>query len=244
MDMSDDEVTFSTVWGVCDENLFDKTIKECDESYRKNKPFFNLIMTTSNHRPYKYPELRIDIKSGTGREGAVKYTDYAIGKFINDAKQKRWFDNTIFVIMADHCASCAGREELNVRKYHIPLIIYAPAILKPQVVSKLCSQVDVAPTILDIMNWSYDSYFFGKSIFDMKPDQERAFIANYQKLGLLKNNELVILSPQKKSNLYTVDLKNYFIKQNNNFSLKKNMENLAICYYQSAYDLFNEHENN
>ncbi|MDD3149329.1 MAG: LTA synthase family protein [Candidatus Gastranaerophilales bacterium] len=241
-DMSNDEITFSTAWGVCDENLFDRAIKECDKSYKKHQPFFNLIMTTSNHRPYKYPDLRIDIKSGTGREGAVKYTDYAIGKFINSSKRKKWFKNTIFIIVADHCASSAGREELNVKKYHIPFMIYAPGILHPEVITKLCSQIDVAPTILDIMNWSYNSYFFGKSIFKMNRNEERAFIANYQKLGLLKNKELIVLSPQKESNLYAVDLKNYFIKQNNNFQLKKNMEELAICYYQTAYDLFREHE--
>ena len=54
-------------------------------------PFFDFIMTTSNHRPYTYPENRIDIPSGTGRSGAVKYTDYAIGDFIKKAKTKPWF---------------------------------------------------------------------------------------------------------------------------------------------------------
>ncbi len=67
-------------------------------------------MTTSNHRPYTYPESRIDIKSGNGRDGAVKCTDYAIGKFLEAVKTKPCFDNTIFVFVADHTASSAGKE--------------------------------------------------------------------------------------------------------------------------------------
>lgn len=82
-------------------------------------------MTVSNHRPYTYPEGRINIPSHTGREGAVKYTDYAIGKFIREAKQKPWFSNTLFIIVADHCASSAGKVQLPVDKYHIPMIFTA-----------------------------------------------------------------------------------------------------------------------
>ena len=83
-------------------------------------------MTTSNHRPYTYPENRIDIPSKSNREGGVKYTDYALGEFLKIAATKPWFDNTIFVITADHCAGSAGKTALPPHKYHIPLLIYAP----------------------------------------------------------------------------------------------------------------------
>ena len=99
-----EEDTFHTVWGVCDEDLLNKTIKEADSSYRAHKPFMSFVMTTSNHRPYDYPNGRIDIPSHTGREGAVKYTDFAIGDFLKKAKEKPWFKNTIFVIVAYHAS--------------------------------------------------------------------------------------------------------------------------------------------
>ncbi|MEJ4089187.1 LTA synthase family protein, partial [Galbibacter orientalis] len=117
--IEDDEVTFENAWGVCDMDIYNKVLKEADKAYVTGKPFFDFVMTTSNHKPYTYPEGKIDIPSGTGRNGAVKYTDYAIGQFIKKAQQKPWFKNTVFVIMSDHCASSAGRWELDVKNYHI-----------------------------------------------------------------------------------------------------------------------------
>jgi phosphoglycerol transferase MdoB-like AlkP superfamily enzyme len=101
-------------------------------------------MTTSNHRPYNFPENRIDLPQGT-RSAAVKYTDYAIGKFIRDSKIQGWFKDTIFVITADHQASSAGKTKLPLNKYHIPLIIYSPGNITPSVNNNLGSQIDISP---------------------------------------------------------------------------------------------------
>jgi len=102
--INDEDIDYENVWGVADENLFELALTEIDKS-SVEKPVFAHIMTTSNHRPYTYPEGRIDIPSHTSRDGAVKYTDYAIGKFLKEASHKSWFRNTLFIIVADHCAS-------------------------------------------------------------------------------------------------------------------------------------------
>ena len=162
-DFADNEVTFSNAWGVCDQDLFNKALSESDRSYAAGKPFLNLIMTTSNHRPFTYPEGVVDIPSGKNREGAVKYCDYAIGELIRKASTKPWFTNTLIVIMADHCAGSAGQTELPFMEYQIPLIIYNPTIVHPQRIDKLSSQIDVAPTLLALLNWNYESKFFGKT---------------------------------------------------------------------------------
>lgn len=81
------------------------------------------------------------------RKAAVKYTDYAIGQFFAKAAEKPWFKNTVFVIVADHCASSAGKTSIPVDKYHIPAIVYAPGFIEPQHISKLCSQIDLMPTV-------------------------------------------------------------------------------------------------
>ncbi len=201
-DFEDNEINFENAWGVCDEDLLSKTIKEADISFASGKPFLNLVMTTSNHRPFTYPNGRIDIISPANRQGAVKYTDYAIGDFIRKVQKKPWFSNTLIVIMADHCAGSAGQTELPVLEYQIPLIIYNPTLCPPQKIDKLSSQIDVAPTLLSMLNWTYKSKFFGKDIFKMTPAEERAFIANYQKLGFIKNDKIVILSPQQKVRYY------------------------------------------
>lgn len=196
--LKDSEIDYENVWGVADENLFTLASREIEKTIASGKPIFAHVMTTSNHRPYTYPEGRIDIPSHTSREGAVKYTDYAIGKFIREARHKPWFDSTIFVIVADHCARSAGKTELPVNMYHIPMLIYSPANIQPAKVERLMSQIDLGPTLLGLLNFSYESKFFGYDIFKLEPGRERVFISTYQNLGYIKNNKLVILYPQKK----------------------------------------------
>jgi len=197
-DIPEEKVKFANAWGISDEDLFTATIKEADRSSKAGKPFFFHLMTTSNHRPYTYPEGRIDIPSGTGRYGAVKYTDWAIGDFIEKARKTSWFKETIFVIVADHCAGSAGKTTLPLKKYHIPLFIYSPAQLTAQKINKISSQIDIAPTLLAMMNMNYESYAFCKNIFSMRASEERALIGNYQHLGLYEGGKLSILSPRKK----------------------------------------------
>lgn len=195
--IEDSEVTFENAWGVCDEDIFNKVITEADKSYAKNKPFFDFVMTTSNHRPYTYPEGKVDIPSGQERDGAIQYTDFAIGSFLEKSKSKPWFKNTVFVIMSDHCAASAGKGELDVKNYHIPGFIYNLPNTQPQKIDKLCSQIDMFPTLFGFLNWDYNSNLFGENVLKMKPEDERAFIGNYRKLGLLKGDSLMVLGDQK-----------------------------------------------
>ena len=200
-----DDVTFSTVWGACDEDLLRWTLREADRDDAMGKPFFYFVMTTSNHRPYAYPAGRVDIPSPGGRPGAVKYTDYAIGDFLRQASTRPWFDNTLFVIVADHTASSAGKAELEVRRFHIPWLIYNPKLVQPAQVHTLCSQVDVAPTLLALLGWSYDSPFFGYDVLREDPAHGRAFVANYQRLGLFVHNRVVVLAPMRHSSSFSCD---------------------------------------
>jgi phosphoglycerol transferase MdoB-like AlkP superfamily enzyme len=233
--LQDSEIHYSNIWGVADEDLFTLSLRELDKDYKNNKPFFAQIMTVSNHRPYTYPEGRIDIPSHSGREGAVKYTDYAIGKFIREAKQKPWFANTLFVIVADHCASSAGKVELPVDKYHIPMIFYSPGHITPGKFEKLTAQIDIGPTILGYLNFSYDSKFFGQDVFKMKDSDERAFISTYQSLGYIKNNKLVILDPNKKAATYKPD---FTTGSAVSIPADQKLINEAISNYQMASYLY------
>lgn len=198
------EITFANIWGVCDEDIFRKGLEVFDKDALSGKPFFAQIMTTSNHRPYTYPAGRISVEGDPNtREYAVKYTDYAIGKFIRDAASKPWFANTVFVIIADHCASSAGKTSLPVDRYHIPCIIYSPRLVKPAYVTKVCSQIDIMPTILSLLHLKSRVAFTGQDI--MSPDYyPRAFIATYQDLGYLDDNRLTVLSPVRRIRQYAI----------------------------------------
>jgi len=232
------DIHYENIWGVADEDLFTLSLKELDKNYADKKPFFSHIMTVSNHRPYTYPEGRIDIPSHSGREGAVKYTDYAIGRFIKEAQQKPWFKETIFVIVADHCASSAGKVELPVDKYHIPMIIYAPGMVKPQRFEKLTAQIDIAPTILGMLNFKYRSKFFGYDIFRLEEGRERVFISTYQSLGFIKNKQLYILQPNKKLNAFAP---NFETSDTKPIAINPEIRKEAISYYQQASYLYQNH---
>lgn len=232
--ITDSEVTFENAWGICDEDIFKKMITVADMHYKNNQPFFNFVMTTSNHRPYTYPDNAIDIPSGTGRDGAVKYTDYALKKMFAVAKDKPWFKNTVFIIIADHCASSAGKDEIDVANYHIPaFIVNMPEALN-QKVTKQCSQIDLFPTFFALQNWTYDSDFFGKNVFNPAFD-ERALMGTYRKLVLMKQNKVMILSDQKKQAFYTWNKADNSLKP---LPMEKSFLDETISWYQTADYLF------
>ncbi len=235
--LSEKEIDYENVWGVADENLFTLAEREIEKTVTNGKPVFAHIMTTSNHRPYTYPEGRIDIPSHTSRAGAVKYTDYAIGKFIKSCVNKSWFNSTVFIIVADHCASSAGKSELPVNKYHIPMLIYSPGNIDPSRMDRLMSQIDIGPTLLGLLNFSYTSKFFGYDIFQLEAGRERAFISTYQSLGFIKDGELIILSPQKQVAEFTPDFAN-----GNAIASKLNQQlvNESIAWYQTSSYIFRE----
>ena len=201
---SPEEITFANIWGVCDEDAYRKVIRTLGEQSRDGKPFFAHVMTVSNHRPFTYPagKIRIPNDSKT-RAGGVLYTDYALGQFLAEASKQPWFDNTIFLITADHCASSAGRTEIPLHKYHIPALIFAPGFVAPQQIEGIVSQIDLMPTLLSLLDMDYASHFYGRSIFD--PDYvNRAFIATYQDLGYLEGDTFTILSPVRRYEQYRV----------------------------------------
>lgn len=240
------EITFQNIWGVCDEDMYNKAIKVMNSEFKQNKPFFNHIMTVSNHRPFTYPNGKIDIPGDAkSREGGVKYTDFAMRKFFKLAEKQPWFTNTVFVIIADHCASSAGKTELPVDKYRIPAMIYSPGFVLPSHFNILMSQIDIMPTVFGMLNFNYQSKFFGQDVLkaDYKP---RALIATYQNLGLIKDNILTIISPkQEVKQLQLTSLPNpkvareflLFYDQNPIAVPRKDLENETISYYQTASEM-------
>ncbi len=239
---SKDEISFANVWGVADEDLFDKSIKEADKSHAAGKPFLNFIMTTSNHRPFTYPSGKIDIEPKTGRNGAVKYTDYAIGKFIEKSRKKIWFDNTIFIFVADHCAGSAGNTDVPLWRYQIPAIFYAPKIIKSQIFAENVSQIDIAPTLLGMMNLSYKSKFFGTDVLHNKKNLDHhSFVSTYTDVGYFKENKLYLLKPKKEQKVFDVTIKKYGWNASQEELTKNYSEDElknAIAYYQIASSLF------
>lgn len=232
--IQDDQVHFENAWGISDEDLFAAVTRGADTEFKQGKPFYNFVMTTSNHRPFTFPEGKIKYASGSGREGAVRYTDYAIGEFLKNISNKPWYKNTVIIIVADHCASSAGRNEIDINKYHIPCVILNLPKKGSQVIDKMCSQIDIYPTLFSLLGWKYESNLYGKNLFD-PTYQPRAVLGTYQKLAYLKQDSLVILGPQQKMETF---LYNKAKNEQVPAKLSKAVTNQAIANYQTAYDLF------
>ena len=232
--IEDNEVTFENAWGICDEDIFNKMLRVADKQYASGQPFFNFVMTTSNHRPYTYPSGKIDIPSGTGRSGAVKYTDFALRELFAKAKTKPWFKNTVFVIIADHCASSAGKDEIDVANYHIPAFIVNLPENENQKVNKLCSQIDLFPTLFGLMHWNYESDFFGKNI--LRPEfEQRSLMGTYRKLTMMKQDKVMILSDQRRQAFYSWNKKDNSL---NPLPVQQSFLDETIAWYQTADYLF------
>jgi len=195
------EISHETIWGVADEDLFKMVLREMDSRHAAGKLVFAHVMTTSNHRPFTYPPGRIDIPSGSGRDGAAKYSDWAIGNFMREAASHPWFKDTLFVFIADHTSEGRGRTDLPMEKFRIPLIIYAPEHVKPARVEEMASQIDVGPTLLALLNVSYTSQFFGQDILSEGQHHQRAVMANYLTVGHVEDGVMVELSPKQRSRI-------------------------------------------
>jgi phosphoglycerol transferase MdoB-like AlkP superfamily enzyme len=229
---------FENIWGVADEDLFDLAVDYMDQRARTGQPFFVHIMNTSNHKPFTFrgglESLGIRPQGG-GRESGVRYADYAQGYFLREAAKHPWFDNTVFILVADHGARVYGRQEIPLKTYEIPLLIYSPKHIAPRRVDSLLTQIDIAPTLMGLLGLPYTAPWFGEDVLRV-PEQGRvAFFSHNHDVALLKNDELAILGLQK------TEMNKRYDRQKDAYSKlapDRALNDLAVAYYQTAYELF------
>lgn len=182
------------VWGISDKSLF----LEANEVFRAaDRPFFSVIQTSGNHRPYTIPDADTDFvkrdvpldelkKNGffsLDEYNAFRYMDFAVGKFLEVAKREKYFDNTIFVFLGDHGITAQGHDvgahvpraylDLKLSAVHTPFILYAPKLLKPARYSKVGSQIDALPTVLGLIDRKIRLQGLGRDLLDKRFDDQR-----------------------------------------------------------------------
>lgn len=191
---------FTTVWGVCNEDLYDRLLEECRERHKKGLPFFMTSMSVSNHKPFTYPTGRIpENPAEKRRDFVVKYSDYALARFFQMAEKEAFWTNTIFAVVADHGARVYGSQTVPIHSYEIPVVVVGPAVAsKPKRISTLGCQLDVAPTLLGLIGRPYESTFFGHDLLKW-PEQKGLCLLNHNRsIGIFSEDHLVTFSLNKK----------------------------------------------
>jgi phosphoglycerol transferase MdoB-like AlkP superfamily enzyme len=201
--------TFRTAWGVCDEAIFDRALAEMDAIHATGAPFYTIILTVSNHRPYLYPTGRIAADPAEQWRGnAVRYADFALGRFIAEAHRHAFFDDTVFVLMGDHGPRVYGSAEIPMPSYEIPILFYAPKIVAPGArVATIASAMDVPPTVLGLLGVDYDSKFFGRDVLNLPPAEGRAPMTHNNEVALLDGVNLATLGLHRGAAVYRYDRK-------------------------------------
>lgn len=163
-----DKESFDGGWGIYDEPFFTFFADELNEI---NKPFISCFFSLSSHHPYHIPKnLRNKFPKGDlNIHESVGYADFALSKFFEQAQKYEWYQNTLFIITADHTAQLTQPKYKNtVGNYNVPILFFSPNHISPEIDSTLVQQIDIIPSILDFLNYSGTEILFGESVFAKK----------------------------------------------------------------------------
>jgi phosphoglycerol transferase MdoB-like AlkP superfamily enzyme len=226
---------FDGTWGILDE-YFNPWVAEKLSSFQQ--PFFASLFTISSHHPYYIPpHMRGKLRKGPQPIcESIHYGDYSLKQFFKEAKKQPWFENTLFVICADH-TSATNESEYNQRTemYKIPIVFYHPSgKLAPKKETQIFQQLDIFPTILDLLNIEKNYYAFGQSYFQRKDAEAITYLEGTYHYYL--NQHLLTFSNEKARNLYNVlvrtkdtpDSISYYRKESQQY--EKRLKALIQCY--------------
>ncbi|MDW7645848.1 MAG: LTA synthase family protein [Desulfuromonadales bacterium] len=194
--------TFRGSWGVCDEDIFQRTHEEL--LAHADQPFFTFVFSVSNHSPFEFPDNRIALyeQPKNSRTNAVKYADYALGQFFAKARQASYWDNTLFLVVADHEDRVFGDELVPIKYFHIPALILG-ADIAPGRYDKVASQLDLPPTLLSLMGIESSHPMPGHDLLQLPGDDPgRAIMQFGNNQAYMVGEKVVIHTPDKAARQY------------------------------------------
>lgn len=236
-DFSNDKTALEGTWGFSDEDLAVKA-----NSYFKSKgekPFFSLMFSTSNHEPFEFPDRRIKLydKKKQTVHNAIEYADFSIGKFFEMAKKEAYFKNTIFIVIADHNTRTYGKNLVPINKFHIPALIIGPGVGKGITYNKLSSQIDIPPTLLDMIGMDVTNPMPGRDLLKLPESTIGRSIMQFNGNNAFRvGNQVVILQPFKEPVQFELKNDTTFIPVKLNSELAKD----ALAHIAAASYLYKE----
>lgn len=194
--------TFLGTWGVSDEDL----VTKAHETFlaHGDEPFFALLLSTSNHDPFEFPEGRIQLheEPAATRNNAVKYTDYAIGKLIELARSAPYGRDTLFLIVADHDARVFGADLVPIERFRIPALLLGPGVPRRHE-DHIASQIDLAPTLLGLMGIECEHPMIGRDLLTLPDDLPGRALMQYGHTNAFRvGNSVAIHQPHQAARTY------------------------------------------
>lgn len=238
---------YANIWGVSDEDLFSHAIQYFDQRAAAGQPFFSIVMSTSNHKPFTFREGVPGVKpEGGGRESGVRYADHAIGEFFRAARGRPWFNNTVFVVIADHGARVYGAAQIPLYSYEIPMLILSPGRIAPGRVTTATSQIDLAPTVLGLLGLAYEAPFFGQDVLHWSGGPRTLLFNHNHSVAAYRDGHLAILDLHAKSRCEQYARDTGIARRGNDRFTPETCDptllDLATAYYQVGYEVFTRHE--
>ncbi len=253
------------VWGISDKNLF---LEASSVLNRQQKPFFAIIQTADNHRPFSIPEEDKDFEKRIVAPDTLKkfgfesqeefqafcYSDYCFKKFMEEARRQAWFNNTIFIFTGDHGvegdASAMYPNAWTANRLsdeHVPLLFYAPALLAPQVREEVVSQIDILPTLAGMIHQPYLNTTLGRDLLNTKNKMNAAFIIHHDEgnIGLVTDDYYFIKNIRiNKEELVPVRSNQLILTPHEADSVKRVLSHLTSALYETAkWMLVNNRQN-
>lgn len=199
---------FTATWGVSDEDLFDKANGTFNQLHKSGKPFFSLVFSSSNHDPFEFPDGKIELyeQPKQTRHNAAKYADYAIGHFFELAKKSEYWQDTVFLVIADHDSRAVGEHLVPIQHFHIPALLLGEHI-QPRTDNRLVSQLDMPTTLLSVAGISGQYPMIGYDL--TQDDPNRAFMQYDATQAMMRGNDVVVMRPNLPIEGFSYDKANY-----------------------------------
>lgn len=230
---------FEGTWGVSDEDL----VVKANEVFKANNdsPFFALMLSTSNHAPFEFPDGRFDLYDKNKQatvSNAMKYADFAIGKFFDLAKKESYFENTIFLIVADHNTRVYGDDIVPVSKFHIPGLIIGPSVEKKKY-SGLCSQIDLMPTLLSMSGVESEHPMIGTDLTQQDENASGRCIMQFSNKNAYRvGDTIVVHQPNKQAQCFIYKNKHLEAIDNNDKLIRDALAYALLPWYLYSNRLY------
>lgn len=228
-----------TTLGVPDDYMFSYNMSHLNSLASAGKPFMATFMTASNHGPYYIPEY-FKPKNKNVKDQAIEYADWSLSQFMKSAAKQSWFDNTLFVFVADHGLHKKRSYEISLEYHHTPLIFYAPMLLKEnKVFNKIGGQIDVYPTIMGLIRQPWVNNTLGIDL--MKESRPYIMVNSEMNYGVIGTDFFLIVKHNGRAGLYKYKNKSMLNYINQFPDIAQDMDTYARINLQ-AFQYLNDHQ--